>query len=381
MLEECIIHVGMHKTGSSSIQETFLKAKNIGDIGYLQLGRRSNSSGWFEKKFLAADDSKRVFHKAVEEGLTHVSSKRVLISAEILSGHQFCEHSLGTLKEVLSMFFERLSVFAYIRSPHSYMESAFQQRLKNLGSKHYTIERLYPRYRQRFERLDNVFGQDAVNLKKFDRDLLYESDVVKDFCRCNGVDVSNDLLVRVNESLGLSSAALLYLWKCYIRQGGNQKRHQSVYRDILKSVRGFESAGKKIRLSSSLTESVIKKNSADVSWMEERLGTKLVEPIGKEKGIQSESDLLSIAHAEFPKFVEYCVDTKGFSDVLGAYLQAYSSVEGGKVNNAEFSNEQLSLFKKSNIKVTDVISTFAGVLESWGEYEAEARVQLLLKKR
>jgi len=46
MIEEAIIHVGMHKTGSSSIQETLhhLEPRRRSSVGYLKLNSPNHSA-------------------------------------------------------------------------------------------------------------------------------------------------------------------------------------------------------------------------------------------------------------------------------------------------------------------------------------------------
>lgn len=148
MIEEAIVHVGMHKTGSSSIQATLhnLASEPDAPAGYLKLNS-PNHSGFFmtllsEKpeeyhahklngrtKEEAKEIQKR-FERDLEDALSVFDSRVLIISAEDLSAPSVTENMLGRLKGILSRYCHSLRVVGYVRPPVAYMQSAFQERLK-----------------------------------------------------------------------------------------------------------------------------------------------------------------------------------------------------------------------------------------------------------
>lgn len=228
MINEIIVHVGIHKTGSSSIQEILSKTP-MEDVEYLSLGS-SNHSGFFStllskhpenyhahrKNGLNKSQARELQKSYVEKlhaVLQGVTKSKVLISAEDLSssGNEYCE--LEHLKEMLLPHCSRIRLIGYVRPPAGYMQSAFQQRMKGGGQNFFDLEKVYPYYKQSFTKMDAIFDKENVELIAFKRDSLHHRDVVQDFARRIGVGLETNQVIRTNESLSLEATALLYTLK------------------------------------------------------------------------------------------------------------------------------------------------------------------------
>ncbi len=88
----------------------------------------------------------------------------------IISGEgirRLTELELINLREFFLKYFDRVRIVAYVRKPKSYLESSFQQSVQG-GMNYFNLNKIYPNYRDLFEKFDNVFGKENVTIWKFD---------------------------------------------------------------------------------------------------------------------------------------------------------------------------------------------------------------------
>lgn len=308
---EAIIHPGMPKTGSSSIQATLVSAKPEGWI--LPDTPTGNMSGQFVLFF---EDAPQDHHSFKSRGLSaaEIEKDRVLrftqFEKKLQEGAEEGLKSIFTAERIslapgeavekLAALYRKynydVKIIAYVRKPVSFMQSAFQQGLKinikklNEGSMH------WPRYRDRFEKFDQIFGKENVKLSLFDPAEMRGGDVCLDFFEKAGINLLPEQVVRVNESMSLTACALLF---------AQRNRGEGF-------VQGFKAAptknnafistlgrlpGPPLRFKRSLVEPLLEKWKEDIDWMEDRLGISLVDlPIeDSPDAIGSEDELLSFA--------------------------------------------------------------------------------------
>lgn len=108
------------------------------------------------------------------------AGKNIIASAEDMT--LISEHDLTNMKVKLGDMFDDYLIVGYVRPPNSLMTSSFQQRVAG-GISAKRLFNLYPHYRQKLEKFDNVFGQDHVSLTRFDRGTLFENGVVLGFSK------------------------------------------------------------------------------------------------------------------------------------------------------------------------------------------------------
>lgn len=133
-----LIHVGMHKTGSTSIQDTLSKNNCGSEFVYLDLGTMNHNHKIFtmftehpERYYLNNTKSLSVVQKFNEDVQNELSQKllenhmeKVIISGEDLIN--LSNNALEKMKKFFDEYFENIKVFAYVRSPESYMTSLLQ---------------------------------------------------------------------------------------------------------------------------------------------------------------------------------------------------------------------------------------------------------------
>lgn len=311
MIDEIIVHVGMHKTGSSSIQETLSKVQ-MQAVEYLSIGP-SNHSAFFStllskhpenyhthrKSGLSKSkvrDLQLLYVKKLHTALQNVTKKKVLISAEDLSSSSNGYSELEYLKELLVSYCKRIRIVGYVRPPAGYMQSAFQQRMKGGGQNVFDLRKVYPCYKQSFAKMDDIFGQENVELIAFKRDSLHNGDVVQDFARRIEVDLDPSKIVRTNESLSLEATALLFVFRHFSGKLAGYKGYNSDNNRLIAALSGL--GNQKLVFSESALSSVFEANRSDIEWMSQRLGTSIVEDASTlPQEIGSEKDLFNVAYA------------------------------------------------------------------------------------
>ena len=134
---EIIIHIGMHKTGTTSIQRTFARHLNDFDFVYVKLENPNHSREIFtlfeEKNHPSKNDienqevtkvNKQTKNRLIEN-FQKYTNKKFIISGESIRG--MSPNALMEFKLFLSQYFHKISIVAYIRTPKDYMESAFNR--------------------------------------------------------------------------------------------------------------------------------------------------------------------------------------------------------------------------------------------------------------
>lgn len=210
----CILHIGMHKTGTSSIQRTI--ADNLDELrnghGIASYRRHLNHSALApafvddlsqvrSNLTLGLEQPADVYAQAVaavqelEQSLEQQQPKRLLLSGEGFS--KLPETAVPRLKQFLARHFDRVQVAVYVREPFSYANSAGAQRIKGgstfknlildtlvhqeIYSSHPDSSSVLPTYRYRIEKYIAAFGRENVQIVPYERDVLRGRDVVNDF--------------------------------------------------------------------------------------------------------------------------------------------------------------------------------------------------------
>lgn len=288
---EAIIHPGMHKTGTSSIQATLVKLKPKGwtfrddadgNMSYLvPLLFEDNPENYhsFKARGLSADKISQMrdfqFARLHERlAVAREQEANAIFTAEDVSSAS--ESAVEAIRDLYLSYGFNIRVVAYVRKPVSFMQSIFQQYLKSGSMSLESMGPYWPNYRRRFEKLDKVFGRENVTLKVFDPRMLVSGDVCCDFFSEINIPISDKEAVRVNESLSLGATALLFVQRTFGKgfvqgfDGVHQKNFSFI--DALSQIKG-----EKLLFSRSLVEPIISQQRSDLQWMEERIGQELLD--------------------------------------------------------------------------------------------------------
>lgn len=307
-MTRCIIHIGMHKTGSTSIQES-LRGFSDDKFLYPVLGNAANHSlaifslfgthgGRHHLHRANGRDAAavRAYNRAVEADLEKAieesRGRTLLISGEDIS--VLPRHDLEKLRDYFQARVDAVEIVGYVRSPAGFIASGFQERVKGGLEEWAGPEQIYRSYRDSFGRFDEVFGRENVRLWKFDPKAFPGGCAVQDFCSRLGIELPAERILRLNESLSRQAVALLYIYRKFGRKLGATTllgaESQSLGKAL--SVLGED----KFRFSPDVIRPVLEKYRSDIEWMEARLGQSLHEELGEHRpgDVRGESDLIEV---------------------------------------------------------------------------------------
>ncbi len=304
----CLIHFGMHKTGSTSIQEAFFRRLSDDQFHFVDLGL-ANCSPFLATAFLhhpmeypsnrrlgksesqVLEERENIRRRLLEQ-LAIAGKRNAILSSEFVC--RMSESEFGDLCQVLEAAGFEVSAAGYVRRPGSYMSSSFQQRLKS-GSDLATLapDRLYPHYRHRFEKFEVVLGRERVRYWLFDTATFPSGCVVRDFCRRMEIAFGAEGLEHANAGLSIPAAALLYAYRKFgpgYGKGPTVEQENKLLFSHLMTLRG-----KPFRVHPEVVRPVLEANRDDMAWMESRLKSSLQEDQmqGTDFGIRDEEDLLA----------------------------------------------------------------------------------------
>lgn len=297
--QEMLVHFGIRKTGSSSIQETLFRAPEgaLGDTRYLSYGI-ANSSLMVRNLFVAPDSHSRVVQGVLRTrfdlGLRRIAaSPRAIFSAETISDLDTA--GLEKLTAALSARGAQLSFVGYLRDPVTYLRSAFQEQLKNAYGRGFPFgPGGVPRrnYHQIVDRLDALAGPDRVQAFPFDRALFPQGDVVRHFLDQAGLDPDRLTIRRVNESLSMTAVKALFAYR-RLRAPRDTDIGSDTTRDVFVALLS-RLDGPAFNLSPAIDARIARRYVHILDWSERRLGTRLALPRrNDDDGIRSEDDMLA----------------------------------------------------------------------------------------
>lgn len=303
----CIIHVGMHKTGSTSIQQS-LEGFEDERFYYAPLAPGGNHSLSLYSLFAsraanhhlhreARRDAKAVenYNKKtkarLDTSIRRARGRTVIFSGEDLS--RLPRHDIPKLRDFFAERFNGVTVVAYVRSPAGFMTSSFQQRVKGATVTKFEPETTYPKYYSAFAKYDEAFGPDNVKLWKFDPNKFPDADVVQDFCEKLGINLAPNKILRTNESLSRQAVAILYAYGKFRRYGEESGPR---LRGVEGAAFGELIGGDRFRFSPDLLRPILADHEDDLRWMEQRLGESLREDLGESRpgDVRGEADLLNL---------------------------------------------------------------------------------------
>lgn len=319
-MKRCWIHIGMHKTSSTSVQQNLKKMKKSTGARVLTVGGRPNMGPALHAMFL--DETERCFwytnkgqtpeeiarsgeqwRKELQKAILSFKGEVCILSGESLSESMFGEKSIAALRDLLLPLCDEVRVIGYVRPPFQYKNSRYQESIKaNLSQ--FNLGKVGLNYRARFEKWDKVFGAENVHLVKFNPATFPNRCAVADFCQQIGIELPQSLTIRrLNESLSQSACGILFAYRKFGPGygSGNIARLENAY--LIRALRLM--GGKKFELSRSILEPVVNSEREDIEWMERRLGVSLDEP-HTDSGLEisCEEDLLRVSQASCEEFVK-----------------------------------------------------------------------------
>ncbi len=319
-----VMHVGMHKTGTTSIQVTFDRHRALlleHGINYMST-TEPNHSQTIHSLFASTPHT---FHYNVQQGVdspgkaaahnealrAHIESQcrrndspLFVVCGEAISGLPL--EAVRHLEALFAPYFDCTRVVGYVRPPRSYMNSSAVQWLKR-GMPMSEIRRSLPvpNYRYRFEKFDRVFGADNLTLKLFAPTEFVNGCVVASFLSDLGAPphVYEKLSVtRVNETISLTAAKLLSAANQQVpsvrNSGHTPERAERLVRQLSRI------SGPRFALPEKAVSKAIASMRDDITWMERRLGLSLQPYDRPAEGPPSFDSYAHLDEAELGSIVE-----------------------------------------------------------------------------
>lgn len=236
-MKTCILHVGMPKTGTTSIQNSLYHGLEDPRFRYVSLGQVNSAiclitlfrdhpeTAWpfrHRRDWKAkVERTRRNYDRRLRRALrSSVAGGRTpVLSAECC--WNYSEGELGRMRDFLASEGFRPRVIAYVRPIKSWMESMFQQSVK---SGRWEIDDILStvlgepgghRPSLRLATFERIFGSESIVVRPFVRSALHEGCVVSDFCRVSGVTLGSPGILRSNEALSADAVRLLCAYNRY----------------------------------------------------------------------------------------------------------------------------------------------------------------------
>jgi hypothetical protein len=306
-----VIHAGMHKTGSSAIQQAFSQ-RQAPDFHYLDW-YSSNHCELFVYLFQEMHEIlnyhsvrargpefqaripaiRAEWNERLTSQLDACRDKTVLLSAEDISFPTMAA-ATARMRDFFARWTSDIRVIAYVRSPTSFAQSAFQQLLKEGGTARLDPAVLWPHYRARFAHFDTIFGRENVTLRSYDDLADRDVGIVEDFGRWIGMETAGQPEVRVNETLSAEAIALLYLQRRFgdgfVSGSPQALQGNDTFIGMLGRI-----GEKKLAFDPALWAALDFDMAGDLAWIEERMQMRLKDRPGRNTAvIASEADLVEL---------------------------------------------------------------------------------------
>ena len=307
----CILHIGMPKTGTSTIQENFFKKVEDKRVKYTELGC-SNQSGHLYGLFLEDVENYHFFKqqnftltdierfrtntkKKLEQNFLNDSHSIYILSGEDLYHSQ--TNAIIQMKEYLDIFFRKILVVAYVRPAYPFCNSAFQQMVKYPDNGSFNPNLIYHKYKN-IERYDKVYGNENVKVIPFIPSGFMDNDIIADFCHHTGIKKQYSTIKVANEAISKAAVSILFTFNFHknVTTDYGYKNYQIHYRIVekLSSI-----SGEKFKFAGSLIQSWIDDYyKEDYQWVLDRIPQGLSNDFlidTKEEGVQSEIELMNYA--------------------------------------------------------------------------------------
>ena len=224
------IHIGVHKTGTKSIQHTLSENRrelrrhginslsgdpNHGPALMSLLADEPHRDSRNIRRHVDTPDKAAAYNASAQykvmKSLARNRSPKFVISGEGLSPRR--PQEIERLKQMLAPYAADYRIIVYVRDPYEYANSASLQRLKNGGVLDVPDKKFpLPKYRRNLSRWIEAFGRENVDIRIFDPKRFVGGDLISDFLVAIGEspDLAKRLnVVRANQSMSHEAALIL----------------------------------------------------------------------------------------------------------------------------------------------------------------------------
>ncbi len=333
-----IIHAGTHKTGSTAIQHALATAPDLGAFTYLDWGnthldvRSPPHNAAFAIAFPTGPqppepEAQSALRTQLLHAIEAAEGRGIILSAERISvTHQ---EPLAAFMEIIRPYVRSLRVIVYVRDPIGFATSAIGQSIRQ-GTQ---IDLIKPfQYKAYFQRLEAVFGSEAMTYRLFDRAHLHGGDVVLDFAHLCGIDLAVPPSRMANDALSLEGMAVGYAMRHPDVAALGHKDERIAFAQTMREISSIGT--QRLTLGPTITEEIKTRSASGWAWMSERAGfpSDAKGATGAEATVDALEDFLPIAaktRTALKARQETLFETSlaVFSKDLGAQVNAADALE------------------------------------------------------
>ncbi len=320
MTRTALLHLGMNKAGSTTLQVAF-RAYDAPGITWLQAPPFSHTQlvclpfrhpppaqlhgvSGAEARAQECRDARAALDRAL--GAT---GKSVILSSEFLSDFRD-PADISALCAALFAHVDEVRALVYLRAPEPYLVSVFQQVLKQRPPPR-ALARLWPDYRARIAPWDAVLGAERVTVRPFARAAFAGGDLLTDFARHAGLapDTLPRTARRANESLSAEAVALLHAYRLSDLRPAAAPGLVRAENKTVFMLKGFGNL--RLRFGQRLLRPLLTRQAEDIAWAEARQGAAFApEGAGGQVARIASLDALSeLADAQAPVFCKWLSET------------------------------------------------------------------------
>ena len=303
-MAKVIIHAGMSATGMGSIQRS-LEGLDDGRFVCPEL-HETLGHGTVLLGLFAADPGRHPeLRKLTQQpeklkmfvAMSRARLRRAIASAGertlILAAESVLNMTLPELRQMKLHFVRRgleVRVTAYVPDPHSAITTAFENHVRSGKPLLPQLPPLVPLYKARLAKLDAVFGRPNVSLWPHGATMDSGERAVRDFCRRLEVMPERLSSLRTEQRIPRDMVALILQYGVWTRA---QKLPRPSRKDmlLLADMLHLPDAAP-LRFSASLLQPVLAAHTADMAWIEDRLGQAFPAPPDGPAGVQALDELL-----------------------------------------------------------------------------------------
>lgn len=239
--KEVLIHIGTHKTGTSSIQRSLAKAFRLGHLGGicypLLMGKYNHRQiatlyykdykdlpRWFKSQYSSDcfNDIKQTCRYELFDKLEN--SNKIILSSEYLE--DFSPNQIQEFHADLSRLGEvKFKILIYIREPASYYLSYIQQELK-ASSRFLVPQKFHYNFLRTIQLWSDVFLQENLEIRLFQPQKFPDKSVILDFQNCASdffrVKIELENTIYLNKSLSAEGIIILQNYRKLFHPNADQ---------------------------------------------------------------------------------------------------------------------------------------------------------------
>lgn len=331
-MKRLVLHVGMPKTGSTSIQRTLyyeladpaFRYVGLGEIYTnrameLLFGDHADRYPVHERMALDETDLRTLKARCLRRLMAALETCDARHAVPIVSAERCWSMTGAELTRLREFFGARgysPDVLVYLRPLPEWYPSAFQEYVKWGNARFQPFQSFGEKNLGRDQGdlvaglrvLDETFGRANVHVASFDQDHLQGGCVVTDFCRRVGIGRVPRRIHRANDGLGLHAVRLLYTY--YSHEPGYGRGRRVIQENQTLQRRMTAMGGPRFRFHSSLLGQMADEIGGQHAAVSDRLGVRFgrCQPeYDDEHGIREEGDLFR--HA--PESLRWLCDATG----------------------------------------------------------------------